>query len=285
MRALLRVSRLLLVAFILAGCNPTSSLSRNYSDIPLQTAAKQENRTLTILAAASLTEPFTEIGNLFMELNPGVEVVISFAGSQQLAQQLQQGIKADLFASANQKYMDSIIGAERVDPSSVQTFTQNRLVVIHPAANPAGLISLLDLARPGIKLDLAAEEVPVGKYSLEFLDKASNDPGFQPDYKEKVLSNVVSYEDNVKTVLTKVLLGEADAGIVYSSDISKKVAEVISRLEIPDELNALASYPISPLIDSKNMDLADGFIDLILSDEGQAILRDYGFLAVRKDLN
>lgn len=281
MRALMRVSRLLLVAFILAGCNPTSSLSRKYSDFRLQSATKQENRTLTILAAASLTEPFTEIGNLFKDLNPGVEVVISFAGSQQLAQQLQQGIKADLFASANQKYMDSIIRAGRVDPNSVQTFAQNRLVVIYPADNPAGLMSLEDLARPGIKLDLAAAEVPVGKYSLEFLDKASNDPGFPPDYKEEVLSNVVSYEDNVKTVLTKVLLGEVDVGIVYSSDISKKVVEVISRLEIPDELNALASYPISPLIDSENMDLATGFVDLILSDQGQAILRDYGFLSVR----
>ena len=132
-----------------------------------------------------------------------------------------------------------------------------------------------------MKLDLAAAEVPVGKYSLDFLDKASKDPSFPIHFKETVLQNVVSYEDNVKTVLTKVLLGEVDAGIVYSSDISSKNAAEIGRLDIPEELNVIARYPIAPLSDSENPDLALAFIELVMSPQGQAILANFGFVPVK----
>ena len=157
---------------------------------------------------------------MFEADHPGVTAVFNFAGSQQLAQQINEGAPADVFASANKKQMDVVIEAGGIVSGTQQTFAKNRLVVIFPKDNPAGLAELKDLANPDSKLVLAAKEVPVGQYSLDFLDKAVADTAFGATFKDDVLKNVVSYEDNVKAVLTKVALGEADAGIVYLSDIS-----------------------------------------------------------------
>lgn len=232
---------------------------------------------ITVMAAASLTEPFKEIGQIFEQQHPGSQVEFNLAGSQQLAQQLAEGAPADVFASANQKQMDNAIASERVNPGSARPFVRNRLVLILPKDNPAGISSLPDLARPGVKLVLAAEAVPVGQYSLEFLAKASKEGGFGSDYQEKVLQNVVSYENNVKIVLTKVSLGEADAGIVYTSDTTS-VEQDIRQVEIPDDLNVIATYPIAPVGDSANPSLAQAFIDLVFSDTGRQILEKYGFI-------
>jgi molybdate transport system substrate-binding protein len=244
--------------------------------------AAVEARTLTVLAAASLTESFTEIGQIFEAQNEGVTVAFSFAGSQALAEQLGQGAEADVFASASNKYMTAAIDAGRVNADDSQTFANNKLVVIFPADNPGDVTSLQDLAKSGLMIILADETVPVGKYSLEFLDKASADATYGSDYKDSVLANVVSFEDNVKAVVTKISLGEADAGIVYVTDITSDVTESIGTLDIPDELNSIATYPIAPIADSKNADLADAFVTLVLSDEGQAVLAKYGFVTVTK---
>lgn len=238
-----------------------------------------EAKTLTVLAAASLTESFTELGALFESQNPGVTVSFSFAGSQQLAEQLGQGAEADVFASASKKYMDAVVEASRVNDGDSRTFVKNRLAVIIPTVNPAGLTELKDLAKAGLKLVLADESVPVGKYSLDFLDKASADPAFGAQFKDDVIKNVVSYEDNVKSVLTKVLLGEADAGIVYITDVTADAAEKVTKLDIPDELNTIATYPIAPIADSKNPELAAAFVDLVLSPEGQQVMAKYGFIS------
>jgi molybdate transport system substrate-binding protein len=235
--------------------------------------------TLTVFAAASLTEAFTEIGQQFEADQPGVKVMYNLTGSQALSGQLAEGAPADVFASANTNEMDNAIQAGRVTDSSQKTFARNKLVVIYPTDNPAGLTKLQDLAKPGLKLVLAAQEVPVGKYSLEFLDKASQDPAFGSAFKDDVLKNVVSNEENVKAVLTKVALGEGDAGIVYLTDISHDTAGKVGRLDIPDALNAVATYPIAPVSDAAQPDLAQAFIDLVLSDQGQAVLAKYGFLA------
>jgi len=238
-------------------------------------------KTLTVLAAASLTESFTELGKMFETQNPGVKVSISFAGSQQLAQQLNQGVDADVFASASPKYMDAAVTSKRVNEEDAKTFVKNRLVVIFPKdnpANPAGLKELKDLAKPGLKLDLADKAVPVGQYALDFLDKAVKDPGFGPQFKDNVLKNVVSYEDNVKAVVTKVSLGEVDAGIVYVTDVTVAAAQKIGKLDIPDALNTVATYPIAPIFDSKNIDLAKAFVALVLSPDGQAVMSKYGFI-------
>ena len=138
--------------------------------------------------------------------------------------------------------MDAVIKAGEIISGTQKTFVRNRLVVIYPQDNPAGLTKLQDLAKSGTQLVLAAKEVPVGGYTLKFLDNASTDPVFGTSFKEDVLSNVVSYEDNVKAVLTKVVLGEADAGVVYTSDISKLDAHKIGKLEIPDALNIIVWF-------------------------------------------
>ncbi len=238
--------------------------------------------TLTVFAAASLTEAFQELGARFEADNPGVTVSFNFAGSQQLAQQLAQGAPADLFASANTAQMTNAVQTGRIAPETIQPFVSNRLVVIYPQDNPAGVQTLADLAQPGLQLVLAAPAVPVGQYSLTFLDQAaqSETAGGTP-YRQAVLANVVSYEENVRAVLAKVILGEADAGIVYTNDIQPPAAASVGQIDIPDELNVVALYPIAPVQDSAHPAEARVFIDLILSPGGQAVLARYGFQPVQ----
>lgn len=260
----------------------TSEVSSAY---PVATEAQSADPvespvTLTVMAAASLTESFTEIGAAFEAAHPGVTVEFNFAGSQQLSEQLCAGATADVFVSANNKQMTVAIEGGRVLEDAPVLFVQNRLVVVVPADNPAEITTLADLTKTGILLDLAAEEVPVGKYSLEFLDKASADPTYGSDFAAKVLANVVSYEETVKTVLNKVALGEADAGIVYTTDAFTVLDQVI-QIEIPVDLNVLADYPIATIADSANPDLAQAFVDYVLSDEGQAVMAKYGFMPTR----
>lgn len=237
---------------------------------------------MTVMAAASLTDAFQELATQFEAQNPGVVVRFNFASSQQLAQQLAEGAPADIFASANLKQMEAAVEAGRVDEGDIQTFAQNRLVVIFPQENPAGLDRLEDLARPGLKLVIAAKEVPVGQYSLEFLEKAKMDQALEPSFTDRVKMNVVSYEQTVKAVLNKVALGEADAGIVYSSDVSGEAASSVGQLTIPDELNVIASYPITIIKDSQNTALAQAFIDMALSPAGQELLARHGFIPASK---
>jgi molybdate transport system substrate-binding protein len=154
-----------------------------------------------------------------------------------------------------------------------QIFLTNKLVVILPADNPAALEKLENLATPGIKLVLAAEEVPVGKYARQALEQMNSTYG--ADFKDKVLANVVSNEDNVKQVVAKVQLGEADAGIVYTSDAV--AAPELKTIEIPADLNIIAKYPIAPLVKSENADLAVQFVDYVLLAETQGILQKWGF--------
>ena len=241
--------------------------------------ATPAHQTLTVLAAASLTDSFNEMGKLFESKNAGVRVAFNYAGSQQLAQQLDQGAPADVFASASPKYMTAAVTSRRVNQADAQSFVKNRLVVIFPTANPAGLKTLQDLAKPGLKIDLEDKSVPAGQYSLDFLDRAIKDPSFDPKFKDNVLKNVVSYETDVKAVEAKISLGEADAGIVYITDYNV-AADKLGKLDIPDSLNTVAVYPIALISDSKNPDLAKAFVALVLSPEGQAIMAKYGFVTV-----
>jgi len=232
---------------------------------------------LTIYAAASLTEAFQQLGQQFEAAQPNAEVVISFAGSQQIAQQLSQGAPGDLFASADEKQMINVINSGRVIEGSEQEFVHNKLVVILPSDNPGGINGLGDLASSGLELILADQSVPVGAYAQEMLQRAEQDPRFGADFKSDVLRNVVSYEENVRAVLTKIILGEADAGIVYASDAAGAPGPGLQVIPIPDEINIIASYFIAPIADSPNDQLAQDFISLVLSPQGQEILSDYGF--------
>ncbi|MCE7982664.1 MAG: molybdate ABC transporter substrate-binding protein [Caldilinea sp. CFX5] len=273
MRRVLPNVLMLTLSLVLAACAPIAT--------PAATSngdAVTEQTTLTIFAAASLTDAFQTIGKNFSPAHPGVEVVFNFGGSQQLAQQIGQGAPADLFASANARQMGVAIESGRVVSGMEQIFVRNRLVVVTPVDNPAGVAVLADLAKPGLKIVLAAKEVPVGQYSLDFLDKAEADGSLGAGYRAAVLTNVVSYEENVRTVLAKVTLGEADAGIVYRSDVTPVAAEQVQRIDIPDNLNTIAGYPIAPLSDSPHAALAQQFIGYLLSPEGQQILEDAGFM-------
>jgi molybdate transport system substrate-binding protein len=236
-----------------------------------------EPQTLTVFAAASLTDAFTEIGAAFDAANPGVTTTFNFAGSQALRTQIEEGAPADVFASASGKEMETLVTGSFVGADVSQVFLTNKLVVILPENNPAALEKLEDLANPGIKIVLAAEEVPVGKYARQALDLL--DASFGTGFKDKVLVNVVSNEDNVKQVVAKVQLGEADAGIVYVSDVV--AAPELKSIEIPTDLNVIAKYPIAPLVISENADLTAKFIEYVLSVEGQAVLAKWGFAPVK----
>jgi len=268
---------------LLAACSATRTAVP--ATLPATTAptgaptAAASRQTLTVFAAASLTDAFNEIGQAFAAANAGATVTFNFAGSQQLAQQIGQGAPADVFASANNAQMAAVIKSGQVLSGTQKTFARNRLVVIYPKANPGGLATLQDLAKPGLKIVLADKSVPVGGYALDFLSKASHDPSFTTSYSPTVLANVVSYETDVKQVLAKVSLNEADAGIVYTTDISAGAASQVGRIDIPDKLNTIASYPIAAIQGSPNAALAQKFVDYVLSAAGQAVLAKYGFLA------
>ena len=249
----------IIVSLVLSACGSAS--------------AANSPRTLTVFAAASLTDAFTEMGKAFEAAHEGVTVTFNFGGSQNLRTQIEQGAPAAVFASANTKEMDALIEGNFIGADTPRIFLTNQLIVILPEQNPADINSLEDLAQPGLKLVLAAEEVPAGRYAQQVLDNLNAVYG--PHYKDDVLANVVSNEDNIRQAVTKVQLGEADASIVYVSDAV--AVPDLQKIEIPAELNVIAEYPIASLVHAKDLDLANAFIDFVLSPDGQVILEKWGF--------
>lgn len=238
-------------------------------------AAPASQPTLTVFAAASLTDAFREIGLLF-ESERNVPVLFSFGASSQLRTQLEQGAVADLFASADQVQMDNARRGGAIQGADVP-FATNRLVVITPRENPAGVTSAADLARPGVKLVTAAPEAPIGVYTQQLFEKMSALDVFGADFTDRANANVVSREPNVRQVVAKVQLGEADAAVVYLTDVTPQSAPDLMTIQIPDELNTLASYPIALVEGAPQPDLGQAFIDLVLSPAGQAILQKWNF--------
>jgi molybdate transport system substrate-binding protein len=232
---------------------------------------------LTVFTAASLTDAFKEIAAQIERANPGTKLTFNFAGSPTLRTQLAQGARADVFASADEPNM---YGAERDGTISgePQIFARNLLVVVVPANNPAGINTLHDLAKPKLKLVLTNKDVPVGNYARQALDKMSRDPAFGKDFSTRVLANLVSEETNVKQVVSKVQLGEADAGIVYATDVTPAIGSAVRVIQIPPEFNVIAKYPIAAVKGARNALGARAFIEYVLSPAGQAILARYGFL-------
>lgn len=246
--------------------------------LPLLTpGARESPSTLNVYAAASLTEAFQELGRSLEQANPGLQVRFNFAGSQQLALQIEQGAPADVFAPADQRWMSEVVEKVGVvgEPS---VFARNRLVAIVPRTNPGRIGRLQDLARRGTKIVLAAETVPAGKYSRAALAKLAGAEGYPEGYDRRVLANVVSQEENVKSVVAKVQLGEADGGLVYRSDVTPSVARYVRVFEIPDPYNPIATYPIAPLKSAANVAAARQFIALVTSPSGQAVLQRHGLL-------
>lgn len=220
------------------------------------------DRELTVLAASSLTEVFTELGAA-LEAEEDVTVRFGFAGSQQLATQVVEGAPADVLATADRTQMDVVVdaGATAGDP---QVFATTHLAVAVEPGNPHGIGGLADLADPDLTLVLAAEQVPAGRYARELLAAAGVDA--RPD----------SLETDVRAVLSRVALGEADAGIVYASDLVT-AGDDVGRVDLPDARAVTAQYPIAVLAGARSPELAQAFVDLVRSERGRAILADHGF--------
>jgi len=236
--------------------------------------AADERTTLTVFAAASLSEPFGELGRMLESARPGLKVRFNFAGSQQLASQIEQGAAADLFASADERWMHYLADRGRLE-GEPRVFAHNGLVVIVPRANPGRISSLVDLARHGIKVVLGAPAVPAGAYSRAALRRLGAEPGYPSGYAARVMANVVSEEENVKSVVAKVQIAEADAGMVYRSDVNASVARYLKVFELPEAAQIVADYPIAALKGSSHAEAARAFLDLLAAPEGRAVLERF----------
>ena len=219
--------------------------------------------TLTVYAAASLTKTFEQIGTEFEKEHDGVTVEFSFGGSSDLVAQLQEGAPADVFASADTANMDKLT-AEDLQSDDPQNFASNTLEIATPPDNPAGIASFADLAKDGVRVVVCAPEVPCGAAT----EKAEEATG--------VTLSPVSEEQSVTDVLGKVTSGEADAGLVYVTDVTG-AGDAVNGVTFPESSDIVNTYPIVALEDSKNADLAQDFVDLVLSDTGQGILEEAGF--------
>lgn len=243
------------------------------------TVSRAQSASLTIFAASSLTDAFEDIGEAFKVDHPETEIIFNFASSSDLAAQLAEGAPADIFASANNNQMTAAREADRIT-GTPRTFAKNRLVLIVPFDNPASIATLRDLANAGVKLIIAAPDVPVRTYTDTMLERLAADASYGEAYRDSVMANVVSEEQNVRQVAAKVALGEADAGIVYVSDITSDIREQVTAIAIPDYLNTIATYPIAVTNDSANPELAQAFIAFVLSDAGQSLLTAQNFISV-----
>ena len=218
---------------------------------------------ITVFAAASLTDSFKEIGAAFTKVHPDAKVTFSFDASSALAAQIAQGAPADLFASADTANMDKLTAASLNGETPV-VFATNLLSIMVPTGNPKRIMGQADLVKAGLKVVLCDPSVPCGKYAKQSLDAA------------KVAVTPASLEQNVKGVVTKVIAGEADAGIVYATDV-KAAGDKAAGVAIPIEVNVVATYPIASVKTSKLADVDRAFVAFVTGFDGQAILAKYGF--------
>ena len=246
-------------------------------------AASSGTDAVTVFAAASLTDVFQQAARSFGHSGYSGNVVFNFAGSQHLAGQLREGARADIFASADEAQMQAAIAAGRVERRDVKTLACNRLEIGYGhsapfsdnADGPSSIELLRKLAQPGLKIVVGAEAVPVGRYTRQFLANAAEDKLLGAGFRDGFEANIVSEEQNVRGVLSKLQLGEADAGVVYASDLIGNKG--LQRIEIPAHLNISATYPIALVQGVEQPDQAAAFIEWLFSEEGAAVLERHGF--------
>ncbi|MFD7016793.1 molybdate ABC transporter substrate-binding protein [Streptomyces sp. NPDC059928] len=253
------VSAALLIP-LAAACSSGKSSGDTKAASPSGSSSSVPAAQLTVLAASSLTDVFKAAGAAYEKGHPGTKVKFSFAGSQELAAQVKQGAPADALVTADTKTMDGL----KADTNSPSVIAKNRLVIATGKGNPKKVEGLKSLSGTNLKVVLAAPEVPVGRYSKQVLEA------------QKITVKPVSEEPNVRAVLSKVELEEADAGIVYKTDASSAKGKV-DTVDIPDAQNAVAQYPAATLKTSKNADAAAAFVKWLSSPEAQKILQDAGF--------
>lgn len=218
--------------------------------------------TVTVFAAASLTDAFVEIADAYEAANPGVSVELNFGGSSSLREQILQGAPADVFASANESNVDELVDAGELDPANI--FATNRLQIVVPAGNPAGITGLDDFADDDLLIGLCAEEVPCGDFGRQALDAAGVTPSQDTD------------EPDVRALLTKVEAGELDAGLVYVTDVIS-AGDGVEGIDLPPEVDVVATYPIGVVTSADDREDASAFLEFVLGDEARSILGEHGF--------
>jgi molybdate transport system substrate-binding protein len=252
------------VALAVSGCGGSTAGTGGANPQPGSSSAGVTG-SVTVFAAASLTGSFTQIGKDFEAANPGSKVTFNFAGSSALATQINQGAPADVFASAAPVNMKTVTDAGNADGTPT-TFVKNQLVIAVPKGNPKGITGLSDLTKPGVKVALCAAPVPCGAAANTALSAAG------------VKLTPVTLEQDVKSALSKVKLGEVDAALVYRTD-AKADASDVDGVEFPESAKAINEYPIVVLKNAPNKTAAQAFVAYVLSDKGKAVLTQAGFQA------
>ena len=248
---------LAVAAALLAACGSSAGTGATPTATPL-------SGSISVFAAASLTDSFKALATAFQAAHPGVSVEFDFAGTPTLVTQIEQGAQADVLASADTTNMDKLKG-DGFTVGTPQVFAHNKLEIVVAPGNPKGIAGLADLAKPGVIYISEAATVPAGKYSLQALAKAG------------ATVTPKSLETDVKSVVSKIELGEADAGIVYTTDV-KAAGSKAQGVPIPDAYNVVATYPMVAVKGSRNSDLANAFIAFVASSTGQSTLESFGFL-------
>ena len=255
-----------LAAIAVAGCSSSSSSSTasgsSSSSAPAASSSAAQTGTITVLAAASLKETFTQLGKQFETAHPGDTVKFSFGASSALAEQINSGAPADVFASAATKNMDQVVTTGNA--SNPQNFAQNVMEVAVPPNNPAKVTSVNDLAKSSVKTALCQPQVPCGVVAAEVFKNA------------KITVKPVTQQPDVKSVLTQVELGNVDAGVVYVTDVQAAGSKV-KGVTIPANVNATTTYPIAALTHSKEQSIAQAFVAYVLSPPGEQVLKAAGF--------
>lgn len=241
--------------------------------------AAEQSQDLTVFCAAGLSGAFNEMGQLYKN-ESNVSVAFNFDGAQVLRTQIENGAYADVFVSGSNKHMSALKTEGFVENSSVFVLARNWQAVIVPKDNPAKIENLSDLAKPGIKIVMGSKDLPITDVTVQILNKTANDTAFGPDFKQKVLANVISQETNINFIVAKVALGEADAAFAHKSEVSSEYAAKVAFVEIPEKYNVKSEYTIGIVSDSKHPDQAKKFLELVKSDEGKSILIKHGYEVV-----
>jgi molybdate transport system substrate-binding protein len=267
-----------LAAVILAACSPRGpqAVAPGETPSPAPAAAPNAERVdLLILGAASLRRVLEAVEEAYEAAHPGTTITIWTDSSAALATQIELGAPADVFLSADTVNAQRLVDAGLADGEPV-VFAENRLTIIVPTGNPAAIASPADLARPGLRIVAAGEEVPITKYAAELLANLAEEPGYPSDFAAAYEANVVSREDNVKAVVAKIELGEGDAGIVYVTDAA--ASGEVETVAVPDRANVRAHFAGVVIEASRHRDAARAFLAWFAGSAGQAILARFGFL-------
>ncbi len=266
------------LALVLTACSRAGAASPSVAQAtpgPTAVASTAATVELIVFGAASLKGVLDKAEPAYETAYPGTTVTVSADSSSTLRMQIEHGAPADVFLSADTTNPKKLVDAGLADGAAV-TFAGNKLTVIVPTANPAGIETAADLAKSGVKVIGAGDEVPITKYATRLVANLAKEPGYPADFAAKYAANVASQEDNVKTVVAKIELDEGDAGIVYVTDA--EASTKVTPIDVPDAANVPATYAGVVVKASKNVAAAKTFLDWFAGPDGQAILREFGFL-------